>query len=245
MVFPRLGAALSLLFSQAPSQAFGFPAASAAVTHVASTVTYPTTVTSIWSTTSSATISPDGAWPVFHRQVYITTLTVTTLEPWSSSPTSFPHTLVQTAITHRTMTTEITPCVACGTAPLTTIATAVQTSQSTWLLYAPAPTDLPRDATLPCAECAGPAFRTDPRCQALGLDTACQAQCDLRGGLWWCFRREYADRGPLQMGRACWGKGEEYLQLVTPCAVGDHAFACTPCNGTDITYWPLKWHEAE
>lgn len=239
---PFTTALTAVLLSHAPVLTVAVPQKPAAT---ARQLAYPTTLTSITSQTSSNTAYPNPAWPIIYQAAYTTVQTVTLLEPWTAAPTRFPYTLVQTVITRRTVTYAVTPCrMPCGTPPMTSIGATTQTALSTWLLHAPAPTDLGVDlkvASLPCAECASSAYAPDPRCEALGLDTGCQGQCRMRDGMWWCLRRRYLDGSELEMGRACWGNGDQFQQLATPCVVGDHALGCEPCKGKVISYSPVEW----
>lgn len=69
---------------------------------------YPTTLTQILPTTTTSYVTPNPAFPMFTGSIaYITTMTVTLLEPWPASPTSFPYTLTQTAISDMTITTTL------------------------------------------------------------------------------------------------------------------------------------------
>jgi hypothetical protein len=202
---------------------------------------YPTTKTKHFTTTVTSIIWP-GAWEAFYRLSIATTLTVTVLEPWPSKPTSFPYTFLQTAISNRIIDSRMTLCDNCATPPSTDVSTQHEKVTSTWVLYQPQPTDLLPDAPLPCEACAPADFTPDPACVALGLDTACQGQCKLLDGLWWCYKRYFMDGDGLAMGRACWGgNGHEFKQLVTPCTRSDHALPCVPCNGTDVYFGPSQW----
>lgn len=205
---------------------------------------YPTTLTKITSTVTTTTIAPNPAWPIAGVQSYVTTLTDTLLEPWPSAPTAFPYTLTQTRISDMTSTYAAASYVSSGSTILTVA--------STWVLYQPAATHLgagkPQD-DLPCAECTPAGWTPDARCTRHNLDTACQGQCSLRDGLFWCYKRYYNEPGAPVMGRVCWGNNDtsaggkmfEYAQLVEPCLQTDHRVQCTPCKGLESNWSPGNW----
>jgi len=201
---------------------------------------FPTTVTRIESSTVSGTIDGGAAQP-FYKLVARTIETNTLLEPWPASPTSFPYTLVQTKIVHRTYETTITK-VRGEEDPTSTTSFTQVTVPSTWVLFKPEATYAAAGAALPCGECAPNGWEGDERCEALGLDTACQGQCEEKFGYLWCYERYRSDEGSKVMGRACWGKEREYMQLVEPCLATDHRISCTPCQGVDPSWDDITWH---
>ena len=104
----------------------------------------------------------------------------------------------------------------------------------------PQPTDMAAGVSLadvPCGPCsnATSSYRTAPECDALQLDTACQGQCAMEKGYWWCRKLqgivELGLNPEYQMGRVCWGNTSFYHQLMTPCVQGDHQFECLSCTG--------------
>jgi hypothetical protein len=215
---------------------------------------YPTTITKITSTVTTTTIAPNPAWPVAGVQSYITTLTDTFLEPWTSAPTAFPYTLIQTRISDMTSTYVRGGEVQGATPPVSYVSSGstILTVPSTWVLYQPAATHLGAGTMqddLPCAKCTPAGWTPDPRCSRHNLDTACQGQCSLRDGLFWCYKRYYNEPGAPVMGRVCWGNNDtsaggkmfEYAQLVEPCLQTDHRIQCTPCTGLESNWSPGNW----
>lgn len=219
--------------------------ASCAITQTyAQSTKYPTTITSVWSSTESSTTSP-GPLGAVQKVVVITTLTVTLLEPHPTPIVSYPATLIQTAITSRTYDYRITYSSLDGPVS-TSISSGVYTVPSTWVLHPAQPTDLAvgiEMSALPCDECPiASSWTVDSRCAAKGLDTACQGQCKLRDDTWWCYKMYYSDYGSdVQMGRVCWGNATYYEQLLEPCIAGDHRLACVPCKGQDVSWGAVTW----
>ncbi|KAH8881325.1 hypothetical protein GQ53DRAFT_832511 [Thozetella sp. PMI_491] len=202
---------------------------------------YPTTVTRISSSTLTEITPYNPVLPVpWYSKTVISTVTVTLLEPWPASPTSFPYTMLQTAVKHSTIESRLV--VTISAPPETSFSYATVTGTSTWILWRPAVTDMPAGGSGSCSECVASSPTPDPRCERLGLDTACQGQCEQRDGLWWCYRRYYSDPSSLAMGRACWGNKTEYAQLLTPCIGTDHALPCMPCKGKDYAWNSVNWH---
>jgi hypothetical protein len=69
---------------------------------------YPTTITHTLPTTTTFYVGPNPAFPVFTGRIaYITTMTVTVLEPWTASPTSFPTTVTRTLVSDMVVTTTL------------------------------------------------------------------------------------------------------------------------------------------
>jgi hypothetical protein len=71
---------------------------------------------------------------------YITTMTITLLEPWPASPTSFPYTLTQTAISDMTITTTLP-----SQPPTSYVNTYHYTNEETMVMDRPGPTDLAKE----------------------------------------------------------------------------------------------------
>jgi hypothetical protein len=205
---------------------------------------YPTTLSSVYSYTRSTGIAPNAAFQVFLTQIAYTTATVTVYEPWAAAPTSYPLTKVLTELSTVTYSERV---VFGGTEPdYTSSSTAIVTAPRTWVLHAPpAPTDLPVGASLPScdASCPPAGWTPDPRCEALGLDTACQGQCRQRDGVWWCYRRYRLEGPEVAMGRVCWGNQTLLGELLEPCVVTDHRVQCVPCKGENQNYasYTLLW----
>lgn len=244
---------IPLILGQAVDLAAGIPASPpkpAALAPVTVAAAYPTTTTKISTTTKSSTTVIQFINP---RVVTIfTIITATTLIP--GPVTALPATVVETVISHITFEYRTSYS---DSAPSTSVSTAVITVPSTWIVARPQATDLAAGTSadaLPCDDnnnCATTkaqaAAAADPRCDALGLETGCQGQCEERddddGGAWWCYQLYVADysEASLRMGRACWGGDDRYEQLNTPCVAGDHRVACTPCQGLDGSWGALNW----
>lgn len=191
--------------------------------------------TSIFSFTSvSSTSTPDAPVTILE---FSTTATVTLIE--TDDITSFPTAEVVTAfsdIYYRD--------ILMGLDTSTYTQSSRYTILSTYSIYLPQPTDLApgtRDEDLPCSDCPLQQVEQDPRCTALGLDTACVGQCDQRDGVWWCYDMKYNDYISNPLGRACWGNFSLFHLLVEPCIVGDHRAGCTPCQGQDYSWGPVTW----
>lgn len=207
---------------------------------VAAQTTYPTTITRVWSATNTQITPYNPMLPVdYYSKTVISTVTVTILEPWPAPPSAFPYTMRQTAISRSTVESRMLKTLNSPT--VTYITTGTATGTSAWVLWPPRPTDMAVGARLPCQECEPQGWESDPRCENLGLDTACQGQCEKKDGLWWCYQRYYTDGQDLAMGRVCWGNSTEYAQLVEPCIATDHQVACKPCKGKDISWNSVNW----
>jgi len=124
-------------------------------------------------------------------------------------------------------------------------------SSDTWSIAPPAATDatapLPADADADaaCSACGRPTAPPDPACEALGLQTGCDAAQCPRGadGMFWC-RVMFPGMWPAKNyrnGRACWGNRTEYKQLLKPCLVGDGMVGCTACKGNLGDFFPKHW----
>ncbi|ERT00410.1 uncharacterized protein SPSK_09775 [Sporothrix schenckii 1099-18] len=151
-----------------------------------------------------------------------------TVEAQATSPTSYPATVVQVAVT----THELVH----GTAPSrVTAAPSVETHSSTWILHKPQSTDLPRHDQGLCGNCTQPAtWAPAASCVAQNQTTGCVRQCAQRDGLWYCFRQDdwYEEN---VMGRVCWWLNPfygttEFKMLGTPCVDGDRHVDCAACE---------------
>ena len=142
-------------------------------------------------------------WQPFPTTIYETTITTATrtkVEPATVILTSDrPRMITQTEIAtlhHTYYTTSIAfeyPALIFPTNSKTIVETVTTCRTSVWRVHKPAPTHLPDNATdpyqiKPCFECDWPGYTPHPRCEQLGLRTACQGQCRLRDGLFWCYR---------------------------------------------------------
>ena len=179
-----------------------------------------------------------------------------------------PYTLVQTEILSRTYEYRLTYGNAAGSVE-TRHESSTYTIPSTWMLWLPAPTgttgggraavqETPAGVGIMDVPCGGGAAEAsgcrsgasgaasspppDDECVARSMQTACQGQCALREGVWWCYQMYYSDYDtPLQMGRACWGANGTYRQLLRPCLVGDQRVGCSACKGKDVSWNAAKW----
>lgn len=152
-----------------------------------------------------------------------------TVEAHAASPTAFPATVVQVAVTSHTLVH--------GAAPSLTTASpvSVETQSSTWIVRSPQPTDLPRHDPGICGNCTQPATWTpDASCAAQNQTTGCVRQCAQRDGLWYCFKKDdwYAEN---VMGRVCWWLNPfygttEFRMLGAPCVAGDRHVDCAACE---------------
>ncbi|KAK3346825.1 hypothetical protein B0T25DRAFT_289124 [Lasiosphaeria hispida] len=227
------------------------------------TPTYGTTRTRIWSTTITS-ISPI-LWISPRVETYITTKTVTTYEPGPvitpGAAQSFPLTVIQTVLQSFTYDYHTSYAYTSGPGALESqISTHIGSVEETWIVTPAQPTlgvggadakFLPAGTTadeLGACEggmCDGVRVKEDQECVARGMRTGCQGQCDLRGNgtEWWCYRvwaREYSDPG-RRMGRACWGEWLRFMQLNTPCVVGDVKMACDECRGLNSSWGAVFW----
>ncbi|CAK7213099.1 hypothetical protein SBRCBS47491_001687 [Sporothrix bragantina] len=203
-------------------------------TATSTSTTYPTTITSIWTTTITSSASPSDIWT--------TARTVTVLEPWSVSPDpygNFPYTIHQTSIIRETVAHAAT-----------TVTPAASTAYPTWVLWDTQAADLPVGNVPRCESvassngvtkgCAPSALKPDTRCLDLGLETRCHAQCIIRDWQWWCRQADdgllvsnSSDSSELPMGRLCWGNSHNYTQLVEPCDGTDYPPDCDACPSAD------------
>ncbi|CAK7200201.1 hypothetical protein SEUCBS139899_002892 [Sporothrix eucalyptigena] len=150
-----------------------------------------------------------------------------TVEIHESSPTAFPATVVQTAVTEHTFVH--------GQPTALQSSLSVETQLSTWIVRPPQPTDLPRHASGVCGNCTQAATWTpDESCTAKNQTTGCVRQCAQRDGLWYCFQKDdwYEEN---VMCRVCWWLNPfygttEFRMLGTPCVEGDRAVDCAACE---------------
>ena len=176
--------------------------------------TYPTTITSTYSTVHSTA----GVATTDH---------VTVIDPWpvSPDPESFPYTLLQTAITQRT----ISPASA-------TPSTSSITATSTWFVWSIQPFDMPPSGLNDCSEpgeCTYGAIKPHPRCDEQGRETRCVAQCLLKDWMWWCIAAKEGQMDP-PMGRVCAASNStDYKQLLEPCDHTDFSPLCPLCPEED------------
>ncbi|SPQ25499.1 0e71b91b-1530-4634-b76f-cbf05c61e119 [Thermothielavioides terrestris] len=109
---------------------------------------YPTTLSTTYTFTSSTGYKAPGAFQVFQTAIELTTVTVTIYEPWPSPPPSYPYTETLTQVSTLSARTlvQYDP-----SGPFSTFTrSSTVTVPATWVLRAPpAPTDLPADAALP------------------------------------------------------------------------------------------------
>jgi hypothetical protein len=198
------------------------------------------TRTSVYPISTSTTVLAPFAMPYTFFE-YTTTGMATRLEP---VPTSFP-TAVRVEIVSD-VTIQETASMAAAPPAMSTYTAQLRDVQ-TWHLYQPQPTDLPATTNLEstCGSCRSQDYKPDAKCEAMGLETACQAQCQQRDGTWWCrsISQPLYNRGPdVRMGRACWGNETHYLQLNSPCRVGDPLIECVSCRGNLHNFVPKNWH---
>jgi hypothetical protein len=191
-----------------------------------------TTTTSIWSASSTSTIWETPFGPNSYID-YITTQTVTQASSRGDFQ-SYPATVVDigtTTVHYSEFAVET------GGFTNSRVYSSTYVSSTTFIVYRPQKKDIPAGVKLndvPCGPCAPVDWKSDQRCDALGLDTACQGQCLQQNGLWWCRRLqgivEMGLNPEYQMGRTCWGNSSYYHQFQTPCVTGDHQFECLSCT---------------
>ena len=179
--------------------------------------TYPTTFTRVQTATTA--IAPS----------VVVVDTTTLIDPWPVSPDFelIPMTMLQTGITVRTVST--INALTNDTPTRTTLSTT-----STWIMWGTAVTDMavrpgPQCAQVQGADCNPPAVKQHPRCDELGRDTRCAAQCLLKDWLWWCYQHTAADKDLKPMGKLCYGNSTAYEQLLEPCDHTDFAPDCLAC----------------
>jgi len=182
-----------------------------------SDMTYPTTISNVHSTTSAFS-DVQGS-----RRVV---LTVTSIEYWATEPPDF---LFNYTIVETISSSETTLLV--DDSATTTVASKTGATESTWVLWDTAATDLPVHASPLCnAGCTAAAWKPEPQCAEAGLDTACVGQCDIRDWIWWCYKPDFSTPSKPAMGRVCWdGKQTAYRPLLEPCDSADHRADCGEC----------------
>jgi len=207
----------------------------------AAAAAYQTTSTKVSVATHSQTAAVQWISP--RVVTMLTTISATSLIP--GPVTALPATVVETVISRITFefrTTYAPELTALR--PTTSYSSVAITVPHTWVVSPARPSHLARAASVPCGACAtGANATTAGRCDAQGLRTGCQRQCEQRDGAWWCYRiytSEYSDAG-LRMGRACWGPGGRYEQLNEPCEQGDYAVGCVACKGVDDSWSAINW----
>jgi len=166
---------------------------------------------------------------------------VTILEPHPSRPTSYPETIVQTAITKAT-STEYT--FNAFTFESSTI-TITSTRFDSYHVHTPAPSHLRPGYSFTdfpgCGNCVLDIdWKPDAGCEANGWGTGCSSQqCQWRGnegdaGLWYCFAGPHRNDREY-MGRLCWHEDNiGFDPLAKPCLYGDQLPHCVPCVGAHI-----------
>ncbi|KAK3315571.1 hypothetical protein B0H66DRAFT_536437 [Apodospora peruviana] len=181
------------------------------------TRSYPTTVTTIYSTTIAGAVG-------------ITIDRVTVLDPWPTSPDpeKVPFTMLETQVTERTVSPP-------GAAVTPTVATT--TAISTWILWGVLDFDMPPYSPPVCPGPGGCSYGTikpNGRCMDLGWETTCASQCLLKDWMWWCAKS--ADSSAPPMGRVCApvGNTTTYLQLYEPCDHTDYKTGCTLCGDSGV-----------
>ncbi|AEO66388.1 uncharacterized protein THITE_2087862 [Thermothielavioides terrestris NRRL 8126] len=191
---------------------------------------YPTTLSTTYTFTSSTGYKAPGAFQVFQTAIELTTVTVTIYEPWPSPPPSYPYTETLTQVSTLSARTlvQYDP-----SGPFSTFTrSSTVTVPATWVLRAPpAPTDLPADAALPACDhdaCGGGRPTAGARTRA-ARPPACAPP---------------ARAGSVACATAvCWGNGTLLEELLEPCARGDVMVGCVPCKGVDQEWrsYTLTW----
>ncbi|KAM7208154.1 hypothetical protein V8F20_001434 [Naviculisporaceae sp. PSN 640] len=202
---------------------------------------------------AQTTMDSPASWtfPTTRKTTYLTTTTgtaaltiddVTVLDPWPTSPDPelVPHTMYETAITHRTIipSPSSTPQTPNPEEPQanTTITTMI-TSRTTYLLWAIYAFDM-SPYTLPTCpgpeNCAYSSIKPSGTCEELGPNwqTRCAGQCLLKDWMWWCTKVGEDDLANIR-GRVCddggGGTNATLVQLVEPCDHTDWKAGCLKC----------------
>lgn len=179
-------------------------------------LTYPTTLTTIYSTT-------------YTNAAAVTVDEVTVIDPWPTSPdpASAPYTKTETQITQRTVS-------AAGAAPTATSITAT----AVWLLWTIQPFDMVPYEPPACPGpdgCSYPSIKPHWKCLDMHLETRCYRQCVLKNWMWWCRRSAEAEGDGLgPVGRVCAGTNTtvaEWEPLLEPCDHTDMMPGCSICPG--------------
>ncbi|GAB1316539.1 hypothetical protein MFIFM68171_06749 [Madurella fahalii] len=202
-------------------------------------VEYP--VTSTFTSKATFRVPPLNPWNLPPPEWTMVTYDITTLEPHPSRPTSYPETIVQTAITTATNTIYIRS----GSSHLVRTIMATTTQFDTFYVHTPAPSHLRPGYSFTdfpgCGDCVLDVdWKPDPACEANGWGTGCaNQQCQWRGnegdaGHWYCFAGPH--RGDRDyMGRLCWrGDDIAFDPLAKPCLYGDQLPHCVPCVGMRV-----------
>ncbi|OAA65845.1 hypothetical protein SPI_02632 [Niveomyces insectorum RCEF 264] len=205
---------------------FDNPTATPAITSYPTTLTFTSHMSYTTSSYNFAVGGDDGAASSSDGGVTTDFQNMVTVEPHASSPTSFPATVVMTAVTSHTLVTG---------KPAVTATVSVETQLSTWIVRPPTSTDLPRHSTGICGNCTQPATWTpDAACVAQNQTTGCVRQCAQRDNLWYCFQKDdwYQEN---VMGRVCWWLNPfygttDYRMLGKPCVDGDRKVDCSACE---------------
>ncbi|KAL1893972.1 hypothetical protein Sste5346_006113 [Sporothrix stenoceras] len=207
---------------------FDDPTATPAITSYPTTLTFSSHAAVLTSSYNfavgggdAASSSSDGGSTTDYQDMV-------TVEVHAASPTSFPATVIQVAVTSHTLVHGVAPS-------LVTASPSVETQSSTWIVHAPAATDLSRHKPGLCGNCTQPAtWIPDASCVAQNQTTGCVRQCAQRDGLWYCFRKDdwYEEN---VMGRVCWWLNPfygttEYRMLGAPCVDGDRHVDCAACE---------------
>lgn len=186
------------------------------------TRSYPTTVTTIFTTMHTAPASPATT----------TIDLVTVIDPWPTSPDPelVPYTKTETQITQRTLS-------ASGTTPTTTTLTSI----STWTVWTIQAFDMRPFDPPACPGpqgCSWPSIKPSQRCLDLKMQTRCAKQCVLKDWLWWCAEGQApeGDRGMGlgPVGRVCAATNstsESWVPLLEPCDHTDWKPGCSLCEG--------------
>lgn len=184
---------------------------------------------------------PLNPWLPAGPDMTMITYDITILEPHPSRPTSYPETIVQTAITTATSTMYAYH----GSSLDESTTTATNTRFDTYHVYTPAASHLRPGYSFTdfpgCGDCVlDTEWKPDQSCEANGWGTGCaNQQCQWREnegdvGLWYCFAGPH--RGDREyMGRLCW-RGDDigFEPLAKPCLYGDQLPHCVPCVGMHV-----------
>ncbi|KXX74820.1 hypothetical protein MMYC01_208852 [Madurella mycetomatis] len=200
---------------------------------------YP--VTSTFTSKTTFRMPPLNPWFLPGPEMTVFTYDITTLEPHSSQPTSYPETIVQTAITIATNTMYTYR----GSSYDESTITITNTRFDTYHVHTPAASHLRPGYSFTdfpgCGDCILDIDWTpDQTCEVNGWGTGCaNQQCQWRedegeAGLWYCFAGPH--RGDREyMGRLCW-RGDDigFETLAKPCLYGDQLPHCVPCVGMRV-----------
>lgn len=193
-------------------------------------------LTSIFTSSATPVLKGGGDIPIAEVDI-IVIATVTFLQPTGAN--SFPTAAVITAITDG-WTTIIMNSDGTSHEYASTLHS-TYTDYTTWSLFAPQPTDMAPHGVPFCNECPSLSAPSDPRCDEMGLPTACYAQCNIRDGLRWCL--QFGEgitpmMDGIAMGRACWGSLGYIKALTDLCIDGVYAMSRPSCL---LSRLPYKW----